>query len=99
MSSVISGAKKAAFARLSMADRVGGGNRPVCANIRCLEPLRRSHAVRKHIALVDDDRTILTSVSMLLEAEGFQVMTYSDAASELEGINQPAPDLVIFDIK
>src|SRR5207245_10298151 len=99
MSSVISGAKKAAFARLSMADRVGGGNRPVCANIRCLEPLRRSHAVRKNIALVDDDRNILTSVSMLLEAEGFQIKTYNDGASALEGLNQTPPDLAIFDIK
>ena len=33
------------------------------------------------IALVDDDRNILTSVSMLLEAEGFQIKTYSDGAS------------------
>src|SRR5215475_7745768 len=94
MSSVIVGAKKAAFARLSMADRVGGGNRPVCANIKLPRaPLRRSHAVRKNIALVDDDRNILTSVSMLLEAEGFQVKTYSDGASALEGLNQTPPDM------
>jgi two-component system, OmpR family, response regulator ChvI len=99
MSSVIVGAKKAAFARLSMADRVGGGNRPVCANISCPEPPQESHAVRKNIALVDDDRNILTSVSMLLEAEGFQVKTYSDGASALEGLNQTPPDLGIFDIK
>ena len=55
--------------------------------------------MRKNIALVDDDRNILTSVSMLLEAEGFQVKTYSDGAAALEGLNQAPPDLAIFDIK
>ena len=49
--------------------------------------------MRKNIALVDDDRNILTSVSMLLEAEGFQVKTYADGASALEGLNQTPPDL------
>src|SRR4029078_5897600 len=63
------------------------------------EPLRRSPAVRKKIALVDEDRNILTSVSMLLEAEGFQVKTYADGASALEGLNQAPPDMAIFDIK
>ena len=55
--------------------------------------------MRKNIALVDDDRNILTSVSMLLEAEGFQVKTYSDGAAALEGLNQAPPDMAIFDIK
>jgi two-component system response regulator ChvI len=55
--------------------------------------------VRKNIVLVDDDRNILTSVSMLLEAEGFQVKTYADGAAALEGLNQAPPDLAIFDIK
>jgi two-component system response regulator ChvI len=55
--------------------------------------------VRKNIALVDDDRNILTSVSMLLEAEGFQIKTYNDGASALEGLAQSPPDLGIFDIK
>jgi two-component system response regulator ChvI len=55
--------------------------------------------VRKNIALVDDDRNILTSVSMLLEAEGFQVKTYADGAAALEGLNQTPPDMAIFDIK
>ena len=53
----------------------------------------------KNIALVDDDRNILTSVSMLLEAEGFQVKTYADGAAALEGLNQTPPDMAIFDIK
>jgi len=55
--------------------------------------------VRKTIALVDDDRNILTSVSMLLETEGFQIKTYNDGASALDGLNQAPPDLAIFDIK
>jgi CheY-like chemotaxis protein len=80
-----------------MADWGGGGNDPDCATI--VRPDRRSHAVRKNIALVDDDRNILTSVSMLLEAEGFQIKTYNDGASALEGLNQSPPDLGIFDIK
>src|SRR6266566_4011186 len=38
------------------------------------------------IALVDDDRNILTSVSIALEAEGYRIMTYTDGASALDGI-------------
>ena len=51
------------------------------------------------IALVDDDRNILTSVSLTLEAEGYQVATYTDGASGLEGLTTDKPDLAILDIK
>ncbi|MCB1517237.1 MAG: response regulator, partial [Hyphomicrobiaceae bacterium] len=51
------------------------------------------------IALVDDDRNILTSVSLALEAEGYAVQTYTDGASGLEGLSQNEPDLAILDIK
>ena len=51
------------------------------------------------IALVDDDRNILTSVSMVLEAEGYDVDTYTDGASALTALIQAPPDLAIFDIK
>ena len=51
------------------------------------------------IALVDDDRNILTSVSMALEAEGFRVETYTDGASALDGLGAKPPNLAIFDIK
>src|SRR5690554_5060114 len=51
------------------------------------------------IALVDDDRNILTSVSLTLEAEGYQVATYTDGASGLEGLTTSPPDLAILDIK
>ena len=51
------------------------------------------------IALVDDDRNILTSISMALEEEGFKVQTYIDAETALIGINRNAPDLAVIDIK
>ena len=51
------------------------------------------------IALVDDDRNILTSVSMTLEAEGFEVETYNDGQSALEAFNRRLPDMGVFDIK
>ncbi|MDZ7823498.1 MAG: response regulator transcription factor [Ahrensia sp.] len=51
------------------------------------------------VALVDDDRNILTSVSIALEAEGFRVETYTDGASALDGLLAKPPNLAIFDIK
>jgi len=51
------------------------------------------------IALVDDDRNILTSVSIALEAEGYRIMTYTDGASALHGFKTSPPDLAILDIK
>ena len=51
------------------------------------------------IALVDDDRNILTSVSMALESEGYRIMTYTDGASALDGFKTSPPDLAILDIK
>jgi len=51
------------------------------------------------IALVDDDRNILTSISMALENEGFKVQTYVDAENALAGISRNPPDLAVIDIK
>lgn len=51
------------------------------------------------IALVDDDRNILTSVSIALEAEGYRVQTYTDGTSALDGLQSDPPELAIFDIK
>ncbi len=51
------------------------------------------------IALVDDDRNILASVSMALEAEGFRVRTYSDGVEALAAFERQPPDLAILDIK
>ena len=51
------------------------------------------------IALVDDDRNILTSVSMTLEAEGFDVETYNDGQQALDAFNKKLPDMAVLDIK
>jgi len=51
------------------------------------------------IALVDDDRNILISVSIALKAEGFEVETYTDGTSALFGLQDNPPDLAVFDIK
>ena len=51
------------------------------------------------IALIDDDRNILTSISIALEKEGFKVQTYLDGESALIGLMRSPPDLAIIDIK
>jgi two-component system response regulator ChvI len=51
------------------------------------------------IALVDDDRNILTSVTMALEAEGYNVSTYADGDEALQGLTQTPVDLAVLDIK
>ena len=51
------------------------------------------------IALVDDDRNILTSVSIALQAEGFVTRVYSDGATALKAFGDNPPDLAVFDIK
>ena len=54
---------------------------------------------KQTIALVDDDRNILTSLSIALEKEGFKVQTYIDGESALIGLSRTPPDLAIVDIK
>lgn len=51
------------------------------------------------IALVDDDRNILTSVTIALEAEGFRVRTFTDGSQALPALTQNPPDLAVLDIK
>ncbi|QPM91012.1 response regulator transcription factor [Pseudooceanicola algae] len=51
------------------------------------------------IALVDDDRNILTSVAMTLEAEGFFVSCFTDGPSALEAFERDLPDMAVLDIK
>ena len=51
------------------------------------------------IALIDDDRNILTSISIALEKEGFKVQTYLDGESALIGLTRQPPDLAVIDIK
>ena len=51
------------------------------------------------IALVDDDRNILASVSIALQSEGFATRVYSDGAAALKALTENPPDLAVFDIK
>lgn len=51
------------------------------------------------ITLVDDDRNILASVSMALEAEGYEISTFNDGEAGLQGILEGKPDLVVLDVK
>lgn len=51
------------------------------------------------IVLVDDDRNILTSVSIALESEGYEVITFTDGVSALSSLLNDEPDLGVFDIK
>jgi two-component system response regulator ChvI len=53
----------------------------------------------KSIALVDDDRNILASVSIALEAEGYDVRTYSNGDEALRGLTTKPADLAVLDIK
>lgn len=51
------------------------------------------------IALVDDDRNILTSLSVALQSEGFTTRLYSDGAAALKALTENPPDLAVLDIK
>ena len=55
--------------------------------------------MKQTIALIDDDRNILTSISIALEKEGFNVQTYLDGESALIGLSRTPPDLAVLDIK
>ena len=55
--------------------------------------------MKQTIALIDDDRNILTSISIALEKEGFIVQTYLDGESALIGLSRTPPDLAVIDIK
>jgi len=55
--------------------------------------------MNQEIALVDDDRNILTSVSIALQAEGFATRVYTDGASALKALSEKPADLGVFDIK
>ena len=55
--------------------------------------------MKQRIALVDDDKNILTSVAMALEAAGFAVSAYSDGATALQGLLETPADLAVLDVK
>lgn len=54
---------------------------------------------QRTIALVDDDRNILTTLSIALQAEGFATRVYSDGETALKALIANPPDLAVFDIK
>ncbi len=55
--------------------------------------------MKQTVALIDDDRNILTSISIALEKEGYNVQTYLDGESALIGLTRTPPDLAVVDIK
>ena len=63
------------------------------------ETMTPSPAPQATIALVDDDRNILASVSVALEAEGFKVRSWTDGTEALKVLLAEPPDLAILDIK
>ena len=63
------------------------------------ESVPRDNNAKQTIVLVDDDRNILTSVQMTLEAEGFQVRTFTDGESALQGLTARPADLAVLDVK
>src|SRR6478736_7057275 len=54
---------------------------------------------QRSIALVDDDRNILTTLSIVLQAEGYAIRVYSDGEAALKALSENPPDLAVFDIK
>ena len=72
-----------------------GNTCPIKNNLVFLEYIMH----KQTIALIDDDRNILTSISIALEKEGFNVQTYLDGESALIGLSRTPPDLAVIDIK
>ena len=60
---------------------------------------RAGERVMPKIYLVDDDENILTSVSMFLESEGYEVKKFHDGVTALEALKDSPPDLAVFDVK
>jgi len=55
--------------------------------------------MKNNVFLIDDDKNILASISMLLENEGYKVSTFSDGESGLKAILENSPDIAVVDIK
>jgi two-component system response regulator ChvI len=64
-----------------------------------IDPVPSQGDAQQVIALVDDDRNILTTVSIGLQAEGYATRVYADGATALKALLENPPDLAIFDIK
>ena len=55
--------------------------------------------MKPRIAIVDDDKNILTSVSIALDAEGFETRAYTDGEQALQGLADDPVDIAVLDIK
>jgi two-component system response regulator ChvI len=66
---------------------------------RSVDDATGATAMTATIALVDDDRNILTSVSIALQTEGFVTRVYSDGEVALKAFAENPPDLAVLDIK
>ena len=51
------------------------------------------------VVLVDDDANIIKTLQMALEAEGFQVRSYTDGQTALDALANKPADIGVFDIK
>ncbi|KZY55104.1 DNA-binding response regulator [Erythrobacter sp. HI0063] len=69
------------------------------APLETAQPAPQRTASQAVIALVDDDRNILTSVSIALQAEGFATRVYSEGEAALKALLENPPHLAVFDIK
>ena len=63
------------------------------------DPAAQGGSDRRVIALVDDDRNILTTVSIALQSEGYDTRVYSEGDTALKALMENPPDLAVFDIK
>jgi two-component system response regulator ChvI len=80
-------------------DRVAASGRTTDAGAPLGRARRGTPPMQHTIALVDDDRNILTSVSMALETEGYKVRTYAEGSEALRGLSAQPVDLAVLDIK
>ncbi|MBN9416590.1 MAG: response regulator [Candidatus Eremiobacteraeota bacterium] len=54
--------------------------------------------MKKRIALVDDDPSVLELLQVVFEMEGHEVTTYSSSTAALEAVTQDPPDCLLTDI-
>jgi len=53
---------------------------------------------KKRILVVDDDPDDLTMISMILEPEGYEVVTAENGRDALDKVESESPDLILLDV-
>ena len=53
---------------------------------------------RKKILVVDDNKIILKAVSMVLQSNGYEVITAADGAAVVSIVDREIPDLILLDL-